>query len=361
MYEPNFNDPRVIKRCKRALGFAFGILGTKEEKQCHARSMDKYFGQGQTQISQYLKAQLLTPVDPHYQFGGEKSLCKTYKLNRTGALKLYSDISHNLTLTKQREYQLVIDTWEKEHLTELQSGNFEYKDKSNRSWHPLQNIKSEPRKQLFNKHGYSHIYDIKACAPTVIAHLANSYAVKQTITVKRMNNTFNNFLNNTAQFRQHIAETAGIEYSVAKKLINALFAGANLGCNTNYDTYKLLAYNYNSMRALQADSQLTELRTAIAKAWKLIQVGEDIELPKRKRMTSRKKWAVYFQYEKLIMDVIADYLDREYVRYFKEHDGWSCNVELDVDIVKEVVRYKTGINLEIEYEQFSDSTSTACQ
>jgi len=353
MYEPNFNDPRVIKRCKRALGFAFGILGTKEEKQCHARSMDKYFGQGQTQISQYLKAQLLTPVDPHYQFGGEKSLCKTYKLNRTGALKLYSDISHNLTLTKQREYTLVADELEKEHLAELQSGKFVYNDKANRTWHPLQNVRSEPRKFLFNRHGYSHIYDIKACAPTVVAHLADQYATKKTITVKRMNATFNSFLTNTHDFRLHIADTANIDYGVAKKLINALFAGANLGANSQYDTFKMLNYNYNTVRALQADRELSELRTAISKAWKLIQVGEGIELPKHKRMTSSKKWGIYFQYERLIMDVIADYLDREHVRYFKEHDGWSCNVELDLELLLSYVRHKTGINnLEIEYEGY---------
>lgn len=362
MYEPNFNDPRVIKRCKKALGFAFGILGTDDDKQSHARTMDRYFGQSQHPLSQYLRALLLTPVDSHYQFGGDKSQCKTYKLNRTGALKLYSDLYPKLTLTKQREYALVADALEREHLAELQSGNFQYNDKANRNWHPLQNVRTEPRKYLFNRHGYSHIYDIKACAPTLIAYLADAHAPKQTITVKRMNDTFKRFLNNTKQFRLHIADVAGIDYAVAKKLINALFAGANLGCNTQYDTFKMLGYNYNTVRALQADSELSELRTSIAKAWKLIQVGEDIELPKNKRLTSTKKWAVYFQYERLIMDVIADYLDREHVRYFKEHDGWSCDVKLDLEHLLESVRNKTGImNLEIEYEGYSDSTSTSCQ
>ena len=359
MYEPNFNDPRVRKRCFKALGFAYGILG-KSEKECHSRSMDRFFSQGQGNLSRYLKAQLLTPINQHYRFGAQNSQCKTYKINSAGAKRLYNDLYPKHSITKKRKTQLVVSAWEEEYKQELVSGKFEYTEKSNRYWHTLQNINSEHRKQLFSNYGYSHIYDIKACAPTLIAHLADMYAPKQTITVQRMNQTFTNFLNNTHEFRQHIADIADCEYSVAKKIINSLFAGANLGCNRDFDTFKLLGYSYDKMNALKADDQLRELKSAIAKAWKLIREGEQIHLAPGKRMNSSQKWDVYFSYEKVIMNVITDYMDKEYVSYFIEHDGWSCNVQLDLEHLLEVVRTKTGImNLEIDYDCFSP-TNTAC-
>ena len=359
MYEPNFDDPRVRAKCLKALGFAHGVLG-KSEKECHSRTMDRFFGQGQGNLSKYLKAQLLTPVNKHYYFGPGGYQCKTYKLNSAGAKRLYNDLYPKYTLTKKRKTEIVVNVWEKEYNPELTTGEFVYNEKSNRYWHTLQNINSEDRKQLFSKYGYSHIYDIKACAPTLIAHLADAYAPKQTITVKRMNAAFDNFLNNTKQFRQHIAHTANCDYAVAKKLINSLFAGANLGCNKDFDTFKLLGYSYDKMQALKDDVQLSELRSAISKAWKLIRVGEQIELSHGKRMNSRQKWNVYFSYEKAIMGVITDYMDKQYCRYFIEHDGWSCSHELDLAELIQVVRSKTGINkLEIDYEYFSP-TNTAC-
>jgi len=359
MYTPNFNDPRVRKKCFKALGFVYGILG-KTEKECYSRSMDRFFGQGQGNLSRYLKAQLLIPINQHYSFGQQPSQCKTYKLNSAGAKRLYNNLYPKYTFTKKRKTELVLSAWEEEYEPELTSGKFEYTEKSNRYWHTLQNINSEDRKQLFSKYGYSHIYDIKACAPTLIAHLASAYAPKQTITVKRMNTTFDKFLNNTQQFRQHIASVANCDYAVAKKIINSLFAGANLGCNKDFDTLKLLGYSYDKMNALKADRELKELMSAIAKAWSLIKVGEQIELAPGKRMNSKQKWDVYFSYEKAIMNVITDYMDKQYVNYFIEHDGWSCNVQLDLDNLLGIARSKTGINkLEIDYDYFSP-TNTAC-
>lgn len=355
MYEPNFNDPRVIKRCKRALGFAFGMLSANKPREYASRSIDKYFGQGQHPLSQYLKAQLLIIEDPHYKFGDLGSQCKTYLLDHPGAMRLYSDLYPSKSINKQREYNLISESVTPEFNSQLHSGKFEYKHKSNRQWHPLQNLRSEPRKHIFNSYGYSHIYDIRACAPTLIAHLASAYAPKHTITVKRMNHTFDKFLCDIKGFRQHVADVANTEYSTAKKLINSLFAGANLGCNVQYDTYKMLDYNFANMHALQQDAELSELRTAISKAWKLIRVGEQIELPKGKRMTSSNKWSVYFKYENLIMSVVSDYLDREYVRYFKEHDGWSCDVQLDLEDLVSYLRARTGINtLQIEHEAYNN-------
>lgn len=352
-YTPNFDDPRVVKRCKRALGFAYGMLSATKPKECHSRTMDRFFGQSQHQLSQYLKRELLIMEDPHYMFGESVSQCKTYRLDKPGADRLYSDIHHKQHITIKRKLNCVAEAFEQPYRDELTTGAFEYKDKSNRYWHPLQNVNSESRKHLFNRYGYSHIYDIKACAPTLIAHLASAYAPKQTITVKRMNNTFDNFLNNTAQFRNHVANCAGIEYNTAKKLINSLFAGANLGCNRDFDTFKMLNYDINSMIQLQQDAQLCELRSAITKAWSLIRTGEGMSVPIGKRITARHKWAVYFQYERLIMTVISDYMDREYISYFNEHDGWSCNVELNLSELLNLVRTKTGIhNLEIEYNRY---------
>lgn len=359
-YTPNFNDPRVRARCKKALGFAYAMLSPTTPKQCHSRTLDRFFGQGQTQLSQYLKSQLITLEDPVYMFG-EVSQCKTYWLNRAGAHRLYHDIYGEKLSTSSNamikpEMDLVADVFSTEHKQELESGEFAYKSKSNRLWHPLQNVRSEPRKYLFNQHGYNNIYDIKACAPTLIAHLASGHAQKQTITVKRMNNTFEQFLSNTPQFRKHIAGLINSDITTAKKLINSLFAGARLGCNRDFDTFKMLNYDVNSMKALQTDPQLTGLRTAIAKAWKIIETGEGVSIAPGKRLSSKHKWAIYFKYERAIMSVVTDYMDKQYIQYFLEHDGWSCNTELDLVELTQLVRRRTGISrLDIVHETYEQN------
>ena len=363
-YTPNFDDPRVRKRCKKALGFAYGLLRTHKEKSCYTRSIDKFFGQQQTQLGKYLRRKLLVMGNPHYQFGTGVSVCKMYTLDKVGADQLYQDLhpATKTTVFNTVKRHLVADAMEAEHIDEIRSGDFVYNDKSNRYWHPLQNVNSNTRKWLFAKHDYKHIYDIKACAPTLIAFLADAKAPKKTITVKRMNATFDNFLNNTQQFRAHIAGIINSDITTAKKLINSLFAGARLGCNKDYSTFQMLNYDYNKMNALKADAQLDALRCAITKAWKIIASAEDIHVSLGKKITSRHKWAVYFKYERAIMTVITDYLEYNYIKYFIEHDGWSCNTQLDIAELLKLIRARTGIdNLQIEYEVYDESTNTSCQ
>ena len=310
-YTPNFDDPRVRKRCKKALGFAYGLLRTHKEKSCYTRSIDKFFGQQQTQLGKYLRRKLLVMGNPHYQFGTGVSVCKMYTLDKVGADQLYQDLhpATKTTVFNTVKRHLVADAMEAEHIDEIRSGDFVYNDKSNRYWHPLQNVNSNTRKWLFAKHDYKHIYDI-----------------------------------------------------TAKKLINSLFAGARLGCNKDYSTFQMLNYDYNKMNALKADAQLDALRCAITKAWKIIASAEDIHVSLGKKITSRHKWAVYFKYERAIMNVITDYLEYNYIKYFIEHDGWSCNTQLDIAELLKLIRARTGIdNLQIEYEVYDESTNTSCQ
>jgi hypothetical protein len=124
----------------------------------------------------------------------------------------------------------------------------------------------------------------------------------------------------------------------------------------------MLNYDYNKMNALKADAQLDALRCAITKAWKIIASAEDIHVSLGKKITSRHKWAVYFKYERAIMNVITDYLEYNYIKYFIEHDGWSCNTQLDIAELLKLIRARTGIdNLQIEYEVYDESTNTSCQ
>ena len=360
MYTPNFDNPKVIKRSKTALGFCLGVFSQTKPKEWSTRHIDQYFGQKQNNLSQYLRTQLLCIDDNHYNMDTGK--CKKYTLNYEGAKQLHKKLFPNIDFTLKRKYDLVTQSAATKHHAEFETGNFKYNDKSNRYWHPLQNHNSEERKQMFAQYGYCHIYDIKACAPTLITHLAESLAPKQTITIKRMSKTFDYLLCNMNEIRSELAHDIGIDVTDAKRIINSLFAGAKLACNPDTAIFKLLNCDYDKMHLLQQHPRLCELRSAITTAWSIIARGEISGEPvilKRtnQRINSKHKWAVYFKYERAIMSIVIEYLNARSIKYFIEHDGWSCNQQLNLIELENIIRKKTDINrLKLDYNFCSTST-----
>lgn len=358
MYEPNFNNAGVRAKCENALGFAISNFSQHKPKAQSTRYIDKWFGQAQTPVCKYLRSKLLIVSDNHWNMDTGK--CKKYLLNYEGAKQLHNTLWPNIEFTVQRERQVCTQSAETKYLSELQSGDFVYKDKSNRLWHPLQNHNTVQRRHTFATHGYNHIYDIRACAPTVIAHLASALAPRQTKRVLHMNSVFDNFLLNIDSVRQQIASDTHIDYSTTKRIINALFAGAKMGTQQS-SIFELLNRDYDRMHLLQTNEHIVELKTAISKAWNILcnsEIDGEPVVNKRgnSRVNSKHKWAVYFEYERLIMDQVVEYLNSQHVKHFLEHDGWSCTVQLDLAELTQLMRTKTGIHtLTFDYK---GSTST---
>lgn len=359
-YTPNFSDPRTIARAKIALGYTIATLSQTHPKQLWCREINEYFGRPNNNLGHWLRQHLLCEETSYYN--PDKGVCKTYLYNYANAKQLFELLHPDKPFNIKEQLPLVnkaILSTKPQFELELLSGNFNYTDKSYRNWHPLQNIKSSKRKPFFAQYGYTHIYDIKTAAPTVIYHLAKNLTVKHTVRPRRHLPVLHNYIQNSRQIRQQIAQDTGLDVKIVKRVINAICAGALLKACTRSSIFtEVLRYNYVALRLLQSNSALQELKDSITWAWQVISKSTINDTPimpnqynKKLRINSKDKWNVYFEYERLIMDVVVDYMKREYCRYFIEHDGWSCDVELPLQELTDYVKLKTGIDcLEFDYE-----------
>ena len=342
-YKPNFNDPRVISRCKLALGFACGVMSETKPHSWSSRYIDKYFGSQRNDLSKYLRKTLLIVTDEFYRFDSSNNKCKEYILNKEGVKSL----RENLNLSNIHYYPSVVEVAENQHLSELSSGNFTYSDKSNRLWHPLQRYRKQYRTQILADHGYEHEYDIECCAPRLIHQYAQHLGMDEYLFALR------EYLNNKIQVRQQIALESELPVEAVKEVINALFAGATLSTNKHSDIYDILNGDVARIEFLKQHKFLSELRDDIRICWTYITP----HLSRRRnsstnrliKITSKQKWNVYFELERVILNSVRTYLDMNSVRYLLIHDGWTCDREIDREELENYVRDYTGYEIKFEY------------
>ncbi len=371
-YTPNLSDKRVRRSAIKALGFATGVFHSEEPRAWSKQHMQQFFGQSQTPLGKWLKHQLVICTDHYYN--PQTKTCKRYRLNLRGAQQLHVALyGDDKPFEQRKQHNVAIKCMSETYTKQFETGEFEYTDKSHRRWNPLQNIKSDARRKLFSDNGYNHIYDIRACAPTVIAHLANSFVLRNTKTITHMQYWFDQVINNKVAFRAQIATDTGITIKQSKRLITAIFAGLRISENPRDSLWDMVDGNLEAIRAIKTNNEVAQLRKACKRAWQLIESGEfqdekiihraqkrDLDgyviykadgTPKLDTVRSKHKWAVYFKFERIIMNSVTDFLDREHVKYFLEHDGWCCDIELPLDYLHEYVRNRTGITtLEFEHD-----------
>lgn len=348
----NITDPRVFKRCKRALEFTLAQIPATNPKPISTRLIDQHYGQSQHTLSKQLRQLLLVTHDNHYNMLTGK--CKQYTRNVEGCKYL----QHLLDPTV--EYSVAetqhISDYVSKFDSELTSGNFNYNDKSNRQWHPLQNLPSEIRKQQLSQYGYRHIYDIRCAAPSIILHLARDLG----ITLKHTS-TIEHYIANKTAIRQELARDLQLSLSDVKKLITMLFNRAPIGHVASLATTQLLRGDSRAIEAVKRNAYIQSLREEIKRCWDKLahyQIEGEYVIPrtyhsngKKKRITSSDRWQLYFLYERRVMNSVTDYLDKQLALYLIEHDGWSSNIQVDLDELTHHVRTATGIStIEFEYE-----------
>jgi hypothetical protein len=95
-YQPNFNNPRVVSRCKLALGFACGVMSENKSHPWSTRYIDKFFGNQRNDLSKYLRKTLLICTDEYYRYNSDdKNKCKEYRLNKEGVRSLLEALKTN--------------------------------------------------------------------------------------------------------------------------------------------------------------------------------------------------------------------------------------------------------------------------
>lgn len=360
-YTPNFNDPRVIARSQRAIGFACGVMSATKAHAWSSRYIDKYFGISSNKLSKYLRDQLLICTDDYYRYNsGASDTCKKYILNQKGL----DCLRENLKISNIINYPSVLQVAKTDHLPELESGNFAYEDKSNRLWHPLQRYRKHYRTQILTEHGYEHHYDISTCAPTLIHQY--SQQIPEIVIDGRWQQgpmdlylfALRRYLNEKDQVRKEIAQGLELPSEAAKELINALFAGAVISRRKESDIYQILDGDISRIEWLKQDLYVQELQQDIKTCWEYIKPV----MPKRTKKTSKgterrlpisskQKWHKYFELERSVIDSVKTYLDQRGIKYFLIHDGWTCNREIDREELSQFIRDQTGFNLKFDYEK----------
>jgi hypothetical protein len=349
MYKPNFNDPRVINKCKLALGWACGVMSETKSRSWSTRYIDDHFGQQTTDISKYLRKTLLICTDEFYCFGNadtKKNKCKEYILNSEGVRFLKEE----LKISNIQLYPIVYDLAKAEHLDELKSGKFIYNDQSNRLWHPLQRYRKQYRTQVLADAGYTHDYDIECCAPTLIHQYAQQCGMDEYLFALRK------YLTDRTTIRTELANKLELDTAAVKEIINALFAGAPITSRKESDIFHILNGDLARIEFLKQDPYITELTSDIKTCWEYIKPtmmrrtktqanGRERLIP----VSCKNKWHVYFELERVVINSVRNYLDENSIKHFLIHDGWTCEREIDREVLRDYVRTNTGFDLKFEY------------
>lgn len=371
-YNPNFTDPRVQRRIKLALGWAKGVLSSTEQRAWSTRYIDKFFGVQSNPLSRYLRTILLITTNSNWN--KDSGICKQYILNQRGYDYLrdclmgqttkswqeyFRDIDPEVNTHKypivlqvhQQEFDrhLIKELVNREYGSELKNLHFNYKDQSQRLWHPIQNIKREFKKEIFKEHGLKHNYDIASCAPRLLLQYS------QTLGLDLYLFAINDYIKNKKEIRQRLAKELELSVKDIKIIINALFCGARMGVNQDFALSQLVKHDPARMYLLKEDSFIKELRADIKEMWRVIETS----MPKittsksgterKVALSSKRKWQKYFELERQVLNEINEFLCQTNNACFLEHDGFVSNEPIDQEKLIEFVRAKTGFVIELDY------------
>jgi hypothetical protein len=344
-YQPNFSDPRIKKRSLQALSFATAMLSATSSQWVSKALIDKpeHFGQSQNALSKYLRSKLLICTDPTYSKLTGK--CKEYKLNQSGVEELSvllgvdpKTVADGGSLFIKFQHQ-------------LESGEFEYNDKSSRLHHPLQHVKRSAKKQGLARFGYNYNYDIKCCAATLIHQHAQCLGMDSYLFALK------ELINDRSAIRERIANEIEVDTKTAKILLTALLQGSYISHSPKTNLYKAVNGDHSKIEWLKQDPWLTQLRADIKECWNHIIPYMSYKTMRDKRGVTRRlpingkqKTALYRDLERSVLDSVRTYLNHRDNKHLLEHDGWSCQQEIDVGDLISYVRTHTGFEIEIELE-----------
>ena len=366
-YKPNFTDPQVRRRIQRAIGFACGVMSTTTPHAWSTRYIDRWFGVQSNALSRYLRQRLLIETNSHWN--KDTGQCKQYLLNALGV----GDLCDHIGSDRTQLAPIVRLVAQSEYHQELNTGEFQYHDQSRRLWHPLQNFRREYKREVLEQHGYTWHYDIRCSAMTLIHQ--HSQRIPQVIQDGAWQQgamdlylfALRDYLRDRHRIRHQIAQEADLDPDTVKRVVNALLAGARLSTNPTTEIYRMLRGDVSCIQFLQQHEYLTALRADIKICWDYIAptlprrtVTQANGRPRRLPISSRQKWGVYFDLERQVLDVIREFLCESDNRYFLEHDGWSCQNEIDQTSLSHRIQHRTGFQVEFETKSQQHTTIPYC-
>jgi len=335
-YTPNFNDPRVVSRCSKALAYACGVFTS--ETMMSQQSISKRFGQAQTDLGKWLRHKLLIITDTHYSDAAGISI--KYIINIDGANQLFKLLFPNIPFTPVNTTTLVVNEAVKEFTDELITGDFIYREKSDRMWHDLQWYRKEYKQRTLKQTGYNHEYDIEAAAQSLLYQDAVMFHnLKPQAIIK-------DYIKNKSVIRNTLAIELHTTPDNVKKIITAIFAGAKIGINEDFQLFKDLDRDVALINRIKDSEYINQMRVSVRELWRVLPIND--------RRVSREKWTYYFAIELKVLREVVKYLKRTNNKHFREHDGWTTEFEIDEYQLIRHVREHTGYVISLSHMHLTD-------
>ncbi len=335
-YTPNFNDPRVRARARKALAYACGNLDKDEAISRSQTALDKRFGH-HGPLTEYLRSMLLICVDHHYSDAA--GIAKKYVLNVLGANTLCKDLYPDETDIVKKTFEVTTDEIIAEYQTEFLTGEFKYTEKSDRYWHDIQFKRKVVKHSIFAKQGYNHEYDIRAAAQTLLYQHALTHGLTPQPAIQ-------SYIDNRAVIRDMLAHELNTTPELVKKTINALTSGAKVGVNDRFKLFNEIDCNVDLMNAIMTNKYLCDLRASLSEMWRVLPITD--------RRKCREKSMLYFSLEKSVINEVKRYLKSIGNKHFTEHDGWVCQYEIDEYQLLRHVLERTGYSISVSHAHLDE-------
>jgi hypothetical protein len=168
--------------------------------------------------------------------------------------------------------------------------------------------------------------------------------------------TYEDYLRNRQVHRFDLAKKMECDVFFVKTSINALFCGARVGAGESFALGRLLRH-YIRVKRFKEDPFIEQLRKDIKVVWSYIEpsLGARYSTDKNGHMrkvplSPKRKWGLYFDLERSVLDVVRAYLAETNNPHFLEHDGWVTRDRVDVDALATRIYEKTGFKVRLDEE-----------
>jgi hypothetical protein len=168
------------------------------------------------------------------------------------------------------------------------------------------------------------------------------------------------YIKDKQMIRNKIAKDLDVSTKVVKIIINALFCGARIGSG-DFAISKLLDHDIAKIQWLKQDPYITELRSDIKTMWLYIEPSmasatKTTKSGKQRKvaLSSKKKWQLYFELERQVLNQVQDYLRLTKNRYFLEHDGWATEHQINEHKLNEYIKDNIGFDVKFKMEQLKN-------
>ncbi len=406
-YTPNVRDPRTQRRIRQALGFVLGCFSPTKPHEWSSRYIDQHLGAQHHNISQWLRMHLITTTCERYS--KDTGVCKQYIRNEFGCRYVRDFVTNKTTqtydswleisdmryrqslrdlvemsendeseqllqlypsVTDLTDLDLVVEWAEQEYAYELESCDFTYDDKASRLFHPLQRVRKNYKKTIFQRSGLAYQYDIESCAPTLL--LQYSQQIPEIIVDHKWRQgpmdlylfAINRYIQQRGQVREELAQASELTQDQVKQIINAMFNGAKISLNPDTTIYQIVAGDRAKIAWLKQDPFIQELKSDIKTIWEYIEptlyrtyavdskTGRQRKLP----LGAKQKSGVYRDQERRVLNCVRSYLEQTHNEYFLEHDGWTTRQPIMESELLDHIHTQTGFKIRLTREDLQYET-----